>query len=178
MTSSDWPQLHAWLRQDPDNPQTWLLLDDQVRHLILQHFPDLDLNATQDAVEKICIQVVADLGKGLGPETFQGFVYGQFLTVSRRMLARAKAERSEAPTEGPHTPSPLEEDPGELALALVAQCLSALPQMHRRAIELRYFQQTLPAEIAITLVVSEENARCIVFNGLTHLRKCMGARGA
>lgn len=178
MTSSRWSQLHASLRQDPGDVQAWLDLEEQVRQLVQEHLPGLDIGAAQEAVEQICVQVAADLGKALGPGTFQGFVCGQLLTVRRRMLARAKTGRSDVPTEGLDVPNLLEGDPGELALALLAQCLGALPQSDRRAVELRYFQQASAAEIAIALGVSDGRARRIVYSSLAHLRSCMEAHGA
>jgi RNA polymerase sigma factor (sigma-70 family) len=164
--------------QDPEDVQAWLDLEEQVRQMVHEHIPGLDVGATQEAVEQICVQVAADLGKALGPGSFQGFICGQLLTVRRRMLARAKTRRSDVPTEGFDVPNSLEEDPGELALALLAQCLGALPQSDRRAVELRYFQQASAAEIAIALGVPEGRARRIVYSGLAHLRSCMEARRA
>lgn len=176
MTSSRWPQLHASLRQESESVQPWLDLEDEVRQIVLQRLPDLDLGATNDAVEQICIQVAADLGKADRPEAFHGFVCGQFLTVRRRMLARAKTGSPGIPTDALGLSSPVEDDPGELALALLAQCLSALPQMDRRAVELRYFRRASLAEIASGLGVPEKVARRHVFNGLSLLRRCMEAR--
>jgi RNA polymerase sigma factor (sigma-70 family) len=94
------------------------------------------------------------------------------------MLGRARTERSNVSTEDVDVPGRLNDDPGELALALLAQCLGTLPQRDRRALELRYFRQASPAEIAGALGVPEGDVRPIVFNGLTLLRSCMRARRA
>jgi RNA polymerase sigma factor (sigma-70 family) len=176
MTSPGWPQLYACLSRDPGDEEAWPVLEDRLRQLVKQRLPDLDLIAAQDAVAEICVQVVADLAKARGPETFQGFVYGQFLTVRRRVLTQARIRRSEVPIEGLELLNPSEEDPDDRALALLQQCLDTLPQRDRSAVELRYFEQASPAGIAGVLSVTEGNARRIVFNGLTRLRSCMGAR--
>jgi len=144
--------------------------------MVHQHLPGLDPGAEQDAVEEICLQVLADLDKPHDPKAFQGVVCGQFLSVRRRMLARARTGGSDVPTEGVGVPSRLDEDPGELALALLAQCLGTLPRRDRRALELCFFQQASPAEIAVAMGVPEGDVRPIVFNSLALLRRCMRAR--
>jgi RNA polymerase sigma factor (sigma-70 family) len=178
MTSSRWPQLHASLSQDPGHLQTWLDLEDQVKQMIRQHLPDLDHGAAQDAVDQLCIQMAADLGKARGSETFQGVVAGQLLTLCRPIRPRAQVERSEVPTPDFYVSSPCAEDPGELALALLSQCLGALPERERRALELRFFHQASLAEMATALGMPEGNARRTVFSGLALLRRCMEARTA
>jgi RNA polymerase sigma factor (sigma-70 family) len=178
MASFGWPQLYAALIRDPGDDQAWLDLEERVEQLVHQRLSDLDPIAAQDAVAEICVQVVTDLTKARGPETFQGFVYGQFLTVRRRTLAQTKTRRSEVPIEGLEFPNPPQEDPGDRALAALQQCLDTLPRRDRSAVELRYFQQATPLAIASALSVSEGNARRIVYNGLTRLRSCMGMQRA
>jgi RNA polymerase sigma factor (sigma-70 family) len=176
MNSPSWPQIYAALRQDPGNEETWPTLDERVRSLVRQRLPDLDPSAVEDAAAEICLRVVTDLDKARGAATFQGFVFGQFLTLRRRILAHEQARRAEVPIAGLDFPSPADKDPGESELAKLRQCLNTLLPRDRRAVELRYFQQASPTAIATTLTVSEGNARRIVFNGLTRLRTCMGAR--
>jgi RNA polymerase sigma factor (sigma-70 family) len=178
MTSSRWPQLHASLRQHPGELQTWRDFEDQANQMIRQQIPDLDHGAAQDAVDQLCIQMAADLGKAHGSETFQGVVAGQLLTIRRPIRPRAQIGRSEVPASGFSVASPAAEDPGELALALLSQCLETLPQRERRAVELRFFQQASLAEMATALAVPEGSARRIVLNGLALLRRCMEARTA
>jgi len=122
-----------------------------------------------DIVAETCSAAVVGLVRAYGADTFAGFVYGHYLNARRRALQNARQPVVLLGDIDP--PAPVESEPSGDELALLEDCLAGLLPRERRAVELRYLKDTSVAEIASALGVTEGNARRIVFNGLTRLRR-------
>ena len=177
----DWPEIYVRLRADRNDAQAWDALEARVRRwaraTLGEHGPDL----VEDAVADTCSRVVLDLGGARGADTFAGFAKGKFLNARKAAIAwiRQPILRIDDELELPAPATDVGD--GRYAEALYAvldHCLDRLPSRDRLAVQLRYYEDAHAARIARELRVSEGNARRIVFNGLTRLRKCAQGYGA
>jgi len=171
----DWTDIYHRLKNDPNDRAAWSALEVSVRgwaHVALRQF---GCATVEDAVADTCSTVVLNIDRARAATTFRGFALGIFLNIRRRAMQRGRMAlgvmdyvelAAPEPDGGP--------DPDEIALLQAA--LDALPARERTALHLRYFEDLSAAEIARALGVTEVNARRIVCNALTHMRRHVAAR--
>lgn len=174
----EWPEIYARLRADRNDASAWTELEARVRRwarsTLGSHGPDL----VEDAVADTCSRVVLDLADARGAETFGGFAKGKFLNARKTAIAWLREPK--VPLDIDHElAAPITERSAESShdglYAAIDRCMERLPTRDRLAVTLRYYDDAHSARIALALGVSEGNARRIVFNGLTRLRKCAQA---
>jgi len=170
----DWATICTRITTDPNDPQAWDALEARIRAWALGHLRDLQGEFVEDAIADMCTSVVLDVSSARGPETFKGFVLGKCLNVAkgaRRRTVPGRVALDEAPPLA-GTPSLDGDDP---RYRVLDDCLRRLPERNRRAVELRYYRNAGAEQIARDLGVTPVNARQIVFNGLSRLRRCAQA---
>jgi RNA polymerase sigma factor (sigma-70 family) len=166
-----WSEIYSRLCGDRDDHQAFQALQRRVARWAHRQLnsPTSLREQSDDVVADTCAAVVLGLGQAYGAETFSGFVYGHFLSARRRYLRFSRMEL--VPLDDLQMPAHAEVDPSVDELALLRRCLLGLTPRERQAVELRYFADVSSREIARALGVSETNARRIVFNGITHMRR-------
>jgi RNA polymerase sigma factor (sigma-70 family) len=164
-----WGKIYTRLRQNPNDEGAWDALQQRVlaraRHEMRARSTDL----VDSVVADTCSAVVVNLHKARGAETFASFVLGHYLNTRRRLLDRELVAVSCSDIDIA-APAVFRPEPDELAL--LRTCLEGLPTRERRAVVLRYLEGRTAAQIAAALDVTETNARRIVFNAITRLRRC------
>jgi RNA polymerase sigma factor (sigma-70 family) len=166
-----WGEIYSRLCRDRDDHEAFQALQRRVArwaHRQLQSPASLR-EQSDDVVADTCAGVVLGLQQAYGADTFAGFVYGHFLSARRRYLHFSRVEL--VPLDDLQMPVYTQAEPHADELALLRHCLLGLPPRERRAVELRYFADVPSRAIAQALGVSETNARRIVFNGITHMRR-------
>jgi RNA polymerase sigma factor (sigma-70 family) len=175
-----WDEIYWWMRADRNSRAAWYALDCRVRGWAWRDLAGRGAHVAEDAVADTCARVVLHFDRARGADTFQGFVYGQYLNARRRALQELSA--AGAPLGAIDPPAPPADDPDEAALAVLACCLAALPARERRALKLRYFDELSMAAIGSALGVTEDNARQILLRARRRLRDAvvaaLGADGA
>jgi len=169
----EWAEIYARLLRDRDDGAAWNALETNVRPWVRPAFWQLGWHVVDDAVADTCCAAVLAIERARGPATFSKFVYGHFLNVRRRVLASRQVHAS---LDDFDPPAPAEAHPADERLPVLRACLETLPARDRRAVELRYFEESSAEQIASALGVSVVNARRIVFNGLARLRACVASR--
>jgi RNA polymerase sigma factor (sigma-70 family) len=170
----DWQEIFARLSADPEDALAWSHLQRQVRVWARREFRAHGWHCVEDVVVDTCSAVATGMRRAYGPETFRGFVFGQFLSVRRHVLRRERFGHSSL--DGVDVPAPPEhqaverEDDRHVIDALVQ-----LPPRERRAVCLRHLEGLSGSEIAAELGVSQENARLIVHRGINRLRRHLTA---
>jgi RNA polymerase sigma factor (sigma-70 family) len=167
----NWPDIYARLKHDSEDARAWDALESNVRGWARPELWQHGWHVVDDVVADTCSTVVLSLGRARGGETFSKFAYGHFLNVRRRVLS---ARRPQFSLDGVDPPAPTEGADGDERLGVLRACLETLPSRERQALELRYFEECSSKQIAVALGVTIGNARRIVFNGLAHLRQCVG----
>jgi RNA polymerase sigma factor (sigma-70 family) len=173
--ATDWAGLYRRLARDRNDQHGWDTLEASVRAWAQQDLWQRGWTVVDDAVAESCADVVLGLEKARGPETFAGFVRGQYLNVRRRVLQRLRLPVTSLPQLDP----PALDDGvlDERRWRALDDCLAMLPTRDREAVRLRYFAQATAERIAAALGVRPGNARRIVFNGVARLRRCLQLRG-
>jgi RNA polymerase sigma factor (sigma-70 family) len=169
-----WAQVYARLQRDPSDTDAFAWLEERVTRWVERQLPHPALRTHhEDIVAVTCASVLININDAYGAETFSAFVYGYYLNARRWAFRIAREPvvplgAIEHANQPPSTPDPDE-------MTLLSSCLRELPARERDAVELRYLAGASTAEIAEALAVTETNARRIVFNGLSHLRRSMRA---
>jgi len=166
-----WSEIYSRLLRDRDDHEAFLALQRRVARWAHRQLnsPALLREQCDDVVADTCAAVVLGLAQAYGAETFSGFVYGHFLSARRRYLRFSRMEL--VPLDDLQMAGYTEVEPHADELALLRRCLVGLTPRERRAVELRYFDDVSSREIASALGVTETNARRIVFNGITRMRR-------
>jgi RNA polymerase sigma factor (sigma-70 family) len=171
----DWSEIYTRLATDGSDAAAWQALESSVRVWACCALRRCSDTIIEDAVADTCASVAVNLARARGADTFRGFALGHWLNTRRRVLeARAAAatlDSLEAVEDRSSEPDDHLE-PDQLAWLHVA--LEQLPERERRAVVLRYFEGLSACQISAALHVSASNARRLVFNGLTRLRRAAG----
>jgi RNA polymerase sigma factor (sigma-70 family) len=170
----DWPEIYHRLAADRADSPAWNALALQVRRWAERDARWNGAEEVEDAIAEVCVKAVVEFDRARGPETFIGFVYGQYLNL------RPGTWRRPDPPEPPNPRPPDDAWDDEAAaqsgmvVGRLKTCFGELPALERRAIELRYFEGASGERIASELGLSIEDLRRVVFNGLARLRECCG----
>lgn len=170
----DWATICTRISTNPNDPEAWDALEARIRFWAVGHLRDLHGEFVEDAIADMCSSVVLDMSAARGPETFRGFVLGKCLNVAKGARRRVVPGRTSI-DEGLSIPGPPPSDAEDARFRVLDDCLQRLPDRHRRAVELRYYENAGAEQIARDLGVTTVNARQIVFTGLTRLRRCAQA---
>jgi RNA polymerase sigma factor (sigma-70 family) len=174
----DWAGIYEHLMRDHEDRLAWFSLQRRAQVWARDHLGSRGREAVEDAVAETCADIAVALEKARGPETFAGFCFGHFLNARRRVL---RASRGLEPLDvlGEDIAAPEEDSPDPVEIALLKQCLEWLEGAHpkeHRAVDLRFYDERSPADIARVIDCEPNHARQIVFRGLAHLRKCVGSK--
>ena len=166
----EWKEIFGRLARDPEDSLAWSHLQRQVRVWARREFRAQGWHLVEDAVADTCSAVAVAFERAYGEETFRGFVFGQFLTVRRHLLRRARLGQTSL--DGVDVPAPIEETAFSAdERSRLMRALLQLPSRERRAVSLRHLEGLSAAAIANDLGVSQENARLIVHRGMQRLRR-------
>ncbi len=165
-----WDELYSRLRRDPNDGAAWGVLEACVWSWACGQLREYGWVVIADVVDETCATVVIRLDEARWPDTFQGFAYGYYLDVRRRLLRREEGAGASVEAYGSRTDVSAGAD-ADQELGILEECHELLPGQERRAIDLRYFEEAGFQAIAAILGISEDNARRLVFSGLARLRR-------
>ena len=179
----DWEEIYRHLRRDPDDEIAWHSLQQQVLLWARHGVSGRGERVVDEVAWVTCGDIFVGLEQARGDLTFRGFCYGKYLNARRRVLRWYRLGNFNWPLTGseediPAPPGSEEGDcPSETQLALLRRCVERLQEQHERewrAVELQFFGERTPAEVANKLGVNENYSRLIVYRGLAHLKVCLG----
>jgi RNA polymerase sigma factor (sigma-70 family) len=166
----DWTWIFAHLARDRNDAAALAALEARVLRWAERKIVGVAARACrEDVVAETCAEVIVNLDRARGPDTFAGFVLGYFLNARRHALYDTRWTHE--PLEDYEPPAPIGDGPAPDELALLARCLAALPSRERLAVELRYLHDAATEQIAAALDVKPTNARQLVHAGLARLRR-------
>ena len=166
----DWPDIYRRLKSEPNDAAAFAALERRVLALARSALSTQSPHLVDDVVADTCAAAVMSISRARGPETFRGFVIGEYLNVRRFYLAQFA---SSVPLAGHDPPDSDQPDASPFELEVLRRCIERLATRDRLVVELRYFEEASYRLIAEALKVTENNARQITHAARLRLGDCL-----
>lgn len=170
---SPWPRFYDALKADRLDAETWTEIAARLRYLARRGLYRFGEDIVEEAAQDACMRVFVGFDRARGRETFEGFVYGCYMSARNAVLTHEDRplEPLDDVDETDATPlgGGLEVD----ERAALIHCLAELPETHRDLVRLVYLNGYRPSQLTDRFSKTANALRVRLHRALCALRCCI-----